>query len=140
MMNSDVAMIPVAHKRRWVDEPVAESPVLIKAGTDFITLHREAGLLHTENWVNKDTSLFTPLIEDTSLRIRAFDQITYPCNHARQTFFVGDAGEKYTGTVAGRVIHLWKYSSSRERLCVARSILCTDDALYDELWRALTCF
>ena len=70
-------------------------------GKQFLTLHKEAGLFHSEQWVNKDTTLFIPIVENTAIRVHSFDQITFPCEGDHETFFVGDIEEKYTGSVRG---------------------------------------
>lgn len=63
----------------------------------------QAGLYHTENWSGKDTAIFIPLNEDTTLRVHSFDQITYPSGSGPDNYFIGDAEERYTGTIPGMI-------------------------------------
>ena len=67
----------------------------------MLTVSSQAGLYHTENWSSRDTTIFIPLCEDTSLRVHSFDQITYPCSSAAENHFIGDSEERYAATVSG---------------------------------------
>lgn len=72
----------------------------LTVGKNYLTIGRNAGVFQTENWSEKDEGrVFSPILEDVSIRVQSYEQITYPqsCNSQ----FIGDASAQYVGTVCG---------------------------------------
>ncbi|KAK7508352.1 hypothetical protein BaRGS_00000591 [Batillaria attramentaria] len=131
---------PVTCKKRKVSEeeqhdyndnrPMEEMTVVSR---QFMAIHKSGSVFQTEEWRSADTALFQPVTEDLMVNIRKVDQIS--CTDGN--YFVADCSGKYSRTVQGKVLHLWRFDKTHRKLFISRSFLFTSIPEYLAVQRFL---
>ena len=100
---------------------------------NFVKIPASENIFHTEEWKDKQTTLYDPLTEDIMVNMQNIEQISFGSG----SFFIADDTGNYCGNREGHIINFWRFSDQERRLFICRTFLVCEVQAYAFIRRQL---
>eukprot|EP00794_Sanderia_malayensis_P007972 gene7972-8831_t len=102
-----------------------------KKSRTFLHFQTNTGVYQTDNLKHsKDgDTLYLPLNGDVFVNINNADEITFD----EGVFFVADSAGRYSNSIEGKAMNIWRFSDSKQQMIVSKSLLITQSNVFDKI-------
>ncbi|KAL9951068.1 hypothetical protein ACROYT_G043663 [Oculina patagonica] len=99
----------------------------------FLPINASGLVYESEDFRPKGETLYTPLQDDVIVNTRNIEQFTF----TNGSFFIGDESSRFSRTVQGVSLNMWRFDDQTKKLYISRSFVFTSPQEAQEIKRVL---